>query len=70
MIDLLLVVGVHGTLFSLFQQSTSLPAGLDTTWILSVFPLYMLAKTTFIPGRLVVQGLALWRGSSKRVRFH
>ncbi|KAK4451272.1 cytochrome P450 monooxygenase-like protein [Podospora aff. communis PSN243] len=60
MIDLLLVVGVHGTLCSLFHQSANLPAGLDahTTWLLSLLPFYIVAKTTIIPGRLVVQGLA------------
>jgi len=60
MIDLLLVVGVHGTLFSLFKQRASFPGGLDgqTAWLLSVAPLYFIAKAGFLPGRLVLQGLA------------
>lgn len=60
MIDLFLVVGVHGTLFSLFQQRASFPGGLDayTAWFLSVAPLYLIAKSSFTPGRFVLQGLA------------
>ena len=68
MIDLLLVVGVHGTLplLSLFQQQANLLGGIvegldvHATWLLSIVPLYTLIKAKFLPGRLLLGGLATY----------